>query len=456
MLSTRTQVVEIDLAMDWRVFAFTTAIGVVTGLLFGVAPAFRGTALSPADALRDHSRGVVTGGGRLNVGHALVVLQVALSFVLVFGSMLFVRTLVSLTSQEMGFDSSQVMVSHVDLRRTGANPDDRLALFTQVRDAIGAVPGVEAAANSFVTPVSGSTWNLEIHVPGYAANERRGVLFNGVSAGYFRAMGTPLLAGRDFTDNDRKGSQAVMIVNEAFAAKYFNGENPIGRTFTLVGWSATRPDRVVEIIGLVANQKYQRLREAAQPIMYGAFAQEPEQSSAARLVVRTAGTPMSSRNAIVAAAAGVNKEIALDFKLLDEDLGANVLQERLVASLSAFFGLLALLLAALGLYGVMSYSVTRRRNEIGIRMALGAEPERVVRMVLRHVFVITLVGLVIGIAAAVGTGRFINALLYNLATYDRTMIVVTTMTLALAAAVAGYLPARRAARIDPMTALREE
>jgi len=179
-------------------------------------PAIRGTRLTPADALRDHSRGVVSGGGRFQLGHALVALQVALSFVLVFGSTLFVRTLVSLTSQEMGFESSRVLVGNLDLRRTGVTPDARLALFTQVREALNAVPGVEAAANSFVTPVSGSTWNLGINVPGYNANDRRGVLFNGVSPGYFKAMGTALLAGRDIAATDRLNAPGVVVVNEAF------------------------------------------------------------------------------------------------------------------------------------------------------------------------------------------------------------------------------------------------
>jgi putative ABC transport system permease protein len=456
LLSTRTQVVEVNLAMDWRVFAFTTAVGVLTGLLFGVAPAFRGTRVTPADALRDHSRGVVSGGGRFQLGHALVALQVALSFVLVFGSTLFVRTLVSITSQEMGFESSRVLVGNVDLRRTGVAPAERLAMFTKVREALNAVPGVEAAANSFVTPVSGSTWNLAISVPGHDNSDRRGVLFNGVSPGYFRAMGTPLLVGRDIAELDRPGGPGVAVVNEAFAKKYFSGANPVGQTFTILGFTATRPDRPMEIVGMVADTKYQRLREEAQPIMYGAFAQESQQSSGSRIAIRTAGAPLDSRNAIVQAIAGVHKDIAIDLKPLAEDLGANVLQERLVASLSGFFGVLALLLAALGLYGVMSYTVTLRRNEIGIRMALGAEPQKVVRLVLRNVAVITIAGLLVGAAGAIGTGRFINSLLFNLAATDRTMIVVTAITLAAAAAIAGYLPARRAARIDPMTALRQD
>jgi putative ABC transport system permease protein len=457
IMSTRTNAIALDLSMDWRVFGFTVLVAAATGLLFGVAPAMRGTALSPADALRDHSRGIVSGGGRLNIGHALVALQVALSFVLVFGSTLFVRTLITLTTQGMGFDSARVLVATVDLRRTGAPPEGRLALFQHSRDAVAAVPGIDAAAASFVTPVSGSTWNLRIAVPGFSGTEReRSSLFNGVTQDYFRTMGTPILAGRDFTLADAAGRPEVVLVNEAFSRKFFAARNPVGRTFVIEGFGPDRKDRQVEIIGLVADAKYRTLREEPQPTMYAAMAQQTQISSSVRMVIKTLGEPWRSREAVLAAIAGVNKEIAVDFRTLDEDLNAAVLQERLIASLSAFFGGLALLLAALGLYGVMSYSVTRRRHEIGIRMALGAEPDRVIGLVLRHVALITAVGLVVGAAAAIGAGRFINALLFNLAATDRTMIAVSAVTLAVAAAVAGYLPARRAARIDPMAALRDE
>lgn len=457
MLSTRTSIVALDLSMDWRVFAFTATIGILTGLLFGVAPALRGTALSPADALRDHSRGVVSGGGRLNVGHALVALQVALSFVLVFGSSLFVRTLVGLTSQGMGFESERVLIANLDLRRTGVEADTRLPLYQRVREAVAAAPGVEASAASFVTPVSGSTWQLRVAVPGYNGSERdRSALFNGVTGHYFRALGTPILTGRDFSDSDAAGRPDVAMVNEAFARKYFSGRNPVGLTFVIERFGADRKDRQLAIVGLVADAKYRSLREQPQPTMYAPLAQQNQIASSIRLSIRTAGDPFAARAAVLQAVAGVNKEIVVDMRTLAEDLGAAVLQERLIASLSAFFGGLALLLAALGLYWVMSYSVGRRRNEIGIRMALGAEPGNVVRLGFVNVLIITAAGMVMGAAASFGSGRFINALLFNLAASNGTMIAVTALVLATVAAVAGYLPARRAARIDPMAALRDE
>ena len=457
MLSTRTNFTFIDLSMDWRVFAFTAAVGVATGLLFGVFPAMRGASVAPADALRDHARGIVSGGGRLNVGHGLVALQVALSFVLVFGSTLFVRTLVGLTTQGMGFESDRVLIATLDLRRTKAEKSARLPLFQQAREAIASVPGVAAAAATFVTPVSGSTWQLRVTVPGFDAPEReRSSLFNAATPDYFKAMRTPILAGRDFTTADVADRPLVVIVNEAFARKYFNGETPIGKTVVLERFGPERKDRQFEVVGLVADAKYRTLREEPQPTFYAPLAQMDEVSTAIRFAIRTASPPWASRDAILHAIARVNQDFAVDFKTLDEDLGAAVMQERLIASLSAFFGGLALLLAALGLYGVMSYSVTRRRNEIGIRMALGAEPDNVITLVLRHVALITGAGLVAGAIVAVSTGRFVNSLLFNLATYDSTMIAVTALTLVVASGIAGYLPARRAARTDPMTALREE
>ena len=455
LLSTRNALVTLDLALDWRVLGFTTLVGVLTGLLFGVAPAFRATGLTPALALRDHSRGVVSGGARINVGHGLVALQVAISFVLVLGASLFVRTLVDLTAQEMGFTHDGVLLANIDLRRTGATDKERPALFERLRDAIATAPGVEGAAIAVVTPISNNVWNNLITVPGYDAPERDRVAhFNRVTPDFFRVMGTPVLAGRDISATDRAGAGKVALVNEAFAAKFFKGQNPLGKTFT-IGLPG-RPDTGnYEIVGLVANAKYASLREPAPPTMYTAWGQADTASSSATITLRVNGSANAFRATALSAITGVHKEAVVNFRTFEEDINAALIQERLVASLSAFFGVLALLLAAIGLYGVMSYSVARRRNEIGIRMALGAAPQKVMRLVLTNVALVTVIGLVVGIALAVGTGQFVNTLLFGLVANDMTMVVIAAVTLGAAAGLAGYMPARRAARVDPMAALRE-
>jgi putative ABC transport system permease protein len=454
LISTRNAVVMLDLGLDWRVLAFTTLIGIATGLLFGVAPALRATGLTPAETLRDHSRGVVSGGARINLGHALVAIQVAISFVLVLGASLFVRTLVDLTNQDLGFQQQRVLIASVDLRRTGVTDKERPALFERLREAVAETPGAEAAAVSVVTPVSNNTWNNLIDVPGFEAPERDRVAhYNRVTSGYFRVMGTPIIAGRDVQPSDRAGTPRVILVNETFAKKFFKGQNPLGKTFTIAPGSPRAA--VFEIVGLVADAKYTSLREPAPPTMYAAWGQEETASSSATVSMRTSGPANAFRTTALSAIQQVHKEAVVDFRTFEEDLRNAVIQERLVASLSAFFGGLALLLAAIGLYGVMSYSVTRRRNEIGIRMALGAAPDTVMRLVLQHVALVTAFGLVVGAGISLGTSRFVNTLLFGLVASDLTMIVVAAATLTVAAAVAGYLPARRAARVDPMIALRE-
>jgi predicted permease len=374
----------------------------------------------------------------------------------VLGASVFVRTLVDLTTQEMGFVADRVLIATVDLRRTGLDDKQRPALFARLREAAAATPGVEAAAISVVTPMSNSVWNNLITVPGYEAPERDRVAhFNRITPDYFRVMGTPILAGRDISESDRGGSPKVVLVNETFAKKFFRGENPLGKTFT-EGIPSRAGATTYQIVGLVGDAKYVSLREPVPPTMYTAWGQAETAQSTQRISVRVRGRADSYRATALQAFQNVHKEVVVDFKTFDEDIRAAVMQERLVASLSAFFGGLALLLAAIGLYGVMSYSVARRRNEIGIRMALGAAPTKVMRLVLSNVALVTIIGIGGGIAIAAGTGRFVNTLLFGLVANDVTMLVVAAATLGMAASLAGYLPARRAARVDPMAALREQ
>lgn len=466
MLSSAASLVVLDLSLDWRVLGFATAVGIATALLFGVVPALRSTRLTPAAALRDHSRNVVASHGRIGLGHGLVALQIALSFVLVFGASLFVRTLVGLTTQEMGFQAERVLLTTVDLRRTALTAGERPAFFTRLSERVAQAPGVEAAAVSVLTPVSGSMWSTTVEVPGYEAPERsRSVRLNAVTPGYLALMGTPVLRGRDIAAADRSGTPLVALVNEAFARTFFNGANPVGQTFSRRAPSQTvvrAPTNLtvnqmqqLQIVGLVADAKYGDLRESPPPTAYLPWLQQPTATSASRISVRTAGPADAARATVLAALMEVEPEAVVSFRSLEQDLQLATTQERLVASLSAFFGGLALLLAAIGLYGVMSYAVTQRRNEIGIRMALGAEPGRVMRLVLGQVTLVTAAGLAAGILAAAGAGRFVNGLLFGLATTDATMLGLAAAALALAALAAAAIPARRAARVDPMTALRD-
>jgi predicted permease len=317
------------------------------------------------------------------------------------------------------------------------------------------VPGVTAAAAGFVTPVSSMAWMLNVAVPGYTPTSERDArsFFNAVSPDYLRTVGTPLIAGRDFIAADRSGAPRVAIVNQAFADKFLPGRNPIGTTFQ----SGTAPrQQTLTIVGLAATAKYRYMREEQSAAVLVPIAQQTSGFFNNTVYVRTDLAPSTLTSAATAAVAEVNPDVILRFRPLTDVVGAALLTERVIATLSGFFGVLALLLAMVGLYGVMSYAVARRRNEIGVRMALGAIPARVLTMVMKDVGVVTLGGIVVGTAIAMASGKIVASLLYGLAPNDATTLTAAAAGLAAAAAIAGYLPARRAASLDPMRALREE
>jgi putative ABC transport system permease protein len=453
-LSTTTNTVFLDLALDWPVLGFTALIAVSTAILFGVAPALRASRVQPNEALKEQGRGVA--GERFALGNLLVVVQVALSVILVVAAGLFVRTFTSLANVHLGFDHEPVLVANVSAQRLQLEPAQRAEFFERLRDAAASVPGAAVVAVSAVTPVSGSTWNNVIEIPGAPPRPERERMtnINLLSRSWFATMGTRVIAGRDFTDRDVEGSAPVAIVNQAFARKFFDGENPLGRRVVQPG-GPTRPAITREIVGYVEDAVYRALREPVPPTMYLPLRQQTEPPSSMAISVRAAaGSPALLTKSLAAALTGVHKDIAITFRLLSEQVKASLIQERMVAMLSGFFGGLALLLAGLGLYGVTSYAVSRRRTEIGIRMALGAAPGGVVRMVLLRVAVLVAIGVVVGAGISLWAARFVATLLYGLQPRDPMTLALAVLVLACIAGVAGGVPAIRASRIDPAAVLR--
>ena len=452
-LTASTVSIVLPLELDWRVLTFTSIVAVATALLFGTAPAVRASRVAPYEAFKAHGRGL-EGDRRFGLGNLLVVVQVALSLVLVVGAGLLMRTLSTLSNLELGFERDPVLL--VTISGRSLEPQQRAAVFETIRQAVVTVPGIDAAALSIVTPVSGSAWTRLFEFPGKPdlPERERGINVNYVTPDFFRTYGTRLIAGRDFTLADRVGTRPVAIVNEAFARKYFGGENPIGRHVREASLPG-RPGVAREIVGYVQDAVYRSLREPLSPTIYFAIHQRTDPSAGINLSVRSAaGAPASLIKPLAAAIGRVNGQVAFSFRPLAEQVNGTLSQERLVAMLSGFFGGLALLLAGLGLYGVTSYAVSRRRAELGIRMALGAAPGSVVRLVLQRVGLLVSLGGIIGAVGAFYASTLISTLLYGLDARDPVTFAAAAVVLATIGALAGWIPARRASRIDPALVLR--
>ena len=451
--------VALDLPLDSRVLAFTSAVTIITAVLFGTAPAFRATRVAPIDALREHGRGSI-GDAHARLSGALVVAQVALSLVLVVAAGLFVRTFVRLEGRPLGFDASRMLVLDVDVSRAHIDPADRLPFYLRLTQAIAAVPGVAQASGSMMTPVSGAFGFRLLDLPGAPSmpDRERLVAFNFTSPGWFATYGTPLRSGRDFTVRDDRNAPAVALVNDAFVRRYLAGRAPLGATFTSpVPGSRNAPTPRI-IVGVVADAVFRSLREPTPPTMYFPVAQWDLSNPFAggSFSVRAAsGSPSLLVHGIATALTAVDRDLAFSVHPLTDQVNASLAQERLVAILSGFFGGLALLLAGLGLYGVTAYAVSRRRTEIGIRMALGAAPARVVRLVLSRVWILVGVGVLVGAGVSVWASKFVATLLFGLEPRDPVTLVGAAIVLATVGALAGCLPAWRASRIDPAQVLRD-
>jgi predicted permease len=398
----------------------------------------------------------MTGGReRFSLRRALVISQVAFSLVLVVGALLFSRSLGKLLSVDPGFHQTGILETDVDFSKlkiaVPLRPPYQISLIERLRD----IPGVQAVATASVVPISGSGWQDNIILAGARQHAQEAPLFNRISPGYFNTMGIPMLAGRDFNERDTSISQKVAIVNESFVKKILNGANPIGQHFQIDEYVG-RPRPSYEIVGFVKDTKYYDLRDAFQPIVYVTTLQNDQPGNYAQLLIRSPLPTGSLTSSIKKSLADISPLIGIEFTPLQRNIHDSLLRDRLMATLSGFFGGLAALLAMVGLYGVISYSVARRTNEIGIRVALGAQRLNIVNMVLGEASLLLGIGLAVGIGLALVLSKTASSLLFGLKPRDPLTILSAVLGLAAAAILASYLPARRAAGLDPMVALRNE
>jgi predicted permease len=449
-------VVSLDLSLNWRLLSFTVLAATVTVVLCGLFPAWRATRVSAQSAMKAQARGVVEGHTRFRLGKSLVVAQVALSLVLVVAAGFLGGTLNNLSRINPGFDADGVLLATVDLRRTGIPADAIGATHQRILERVRTTPGVDTASSSELTPVGSMSWNDEIVIDGFTPKTIMDAVtwFNEVSDGYFATMGTRLLGGRDFSTSDVPAGEKVAIVNDAWGRRFFGNSSAIGRQFRLrAGNTLSAP---YTIVGLVENSKYRSLREAAEPIAYLPASQSAESGPRRIIEVRGQGNPSALGPALRDVLREFNPGITVDFATLSGQLATSLQRERMLAVLSGIFGSVALALAVLGLYGVTSYSVARRRGELGVRIALGAVRARVVRLVLGEVGIVVAIGLVIGAAGARVASTQVAPFLYGTEPADPVVYVGAALVLAAVAFMAGLIPAWRAARVDPIEALREQ
>jgi predicted permease len=458
-LGTWERTVSLDLTLDWRVLVFTATLACLCAISAGVAPMFAMKSVAPGEALKSAGR-AIAGDRRFAVRGALVVAQIAISFVLVIAAGLFLRTVASLSQLPLGFVPEPLVVVDVSLSASGIPPEQRGARVQRLRE-VAAVSGVRSVSLSQRRLLTGGGWfsNNQVAVgdrPMLPEDRRRRIWRNAITPGWFETMGIPLRAGRDLSDRDRVGTPPVAIVNEAFVRRYLSGQQPIGQTLRLDSEDSPR----CQIVGVAADAVYTTPRQGMLPTMYEPLGQrEPREWNSWRNVVLTIRAAPGQRALVErdVATALTKDDPTLVFTsgTFDQMLVATMTQERLVAMMSGFFGALALLLAGLGLYGIVAQAVNARRTEIGLRMALGAEPTGIVRLVFRRVGVLIAAGLVLGSAGSWWVARFVAALLFQVEARDPMTFSGTAAVLVTVGVLAAWVPARRAARLDPAAVLRE-
>jgi putative ABC transport system permease protein len=446
----------IDLTWNSQMFLFTAAVSAIACLLFGLAPALKATALSPAVSLRAGGRGLTMSRERFGIRRLLVVTQVALSLVLLLGALLFSRTLYNLLNIDTGFDQQVVVAFLSDQSLAGSTERGRVVR-DDIRARLTTIPDVAQVAQADFVPLNGSSWNelIRMQLPAGALGDKMLANFSRVGNGYFQTLQVPIVRGRDFNERDSRQAAPVAIVNETFVKKVLNGADPIGRVISLET-APNQPAQTWQIVGVSGDAKYSDLKEDFEPLVVLPATQAPEAEGWVRFILK----PRGEIDAVIPAAARkiaeVNPSIDVEFSVLSDTIRGRLVRERLMAALSVAFGLLAALLAAVGLYGVMSYTVARRSNEIGIRLAMGARGIDVLKMVIAEAGWMVGIGVLIGVALGLGAAKAASTLLFGLQPTDPVTLTAAIALLASIGLIASYLPARRASKLDPMTTLRSD
>lgn len=445
----------INWSLDYRVLSFTAAVSLLTGLFFGLAPALQATRTEATPALKDSAG--TSSLSRSRFGRTLVAAQVALSLLLLVGAGLFLQTLHNLKNVDAGFRRDGVVTMRLNPAVTANQGAQLVNLWSEIVTRVQKLPDVRSASLSTLTPLDGNDRGVRVDVAGFTpgSEQDKDVRLNQVSPEFFQTFGIGLLQGRAFADTDNESAPKVAILNETAARFYFSERNPVGGLLSFKRRS--KPPVQYQVVGVVRDSRYLNLREPDTRLVYLARLQALDQLGRLTLAVRGEGPSTNLVNAVRNELRAIGPDILVtNIVTLNEQIDQSLLQERLVASLSLFFGLVALLLAGTGLYGVMAYNVARRRREIGIRIALGAQRGKVIGMVLKEVMLVVLIGVAFGLGAALATTRFISSLLFGLAPNDPATVIFAAIVLIGAAALAGYLPARRATKVDPLVALRYE
>jgi len=441
---------------DWRILAFTAAVSLACGVTFGLAPALQTSRPDLASTMKEQAGAVISGGSQVIVRKGLVVAQVALSLLLLTGAGLFLRSLENLQRVDLGFRADHLMSFSIQPSLNGYTPVRAIALFDALQQRLGSLPGVRAVAATQTPILNGDNWDMSITVPGYQPKEGENAPnVTTVNPGYFGALGIPLLAGREFRASDDMAAPRVAVVNETFAQVYFGTANPLGRQFTFNSDTTKRP---IEIVGVAKDSKYADVREQKQRFIFCPYGQQYDASiGALTYYLRTSQDPQSIASALRQAVREADASLPVyNLKTMQRQIDDDMFADRVVTLLSGVFGVLATALAAIGLYGVLSYTVTRRTREIGIRIALGARRGDVLGLVLREVAILAVIGIGIAIPLSFPLANLAKSMLYGVAPHDVWALAGGTAVLFLVALAAGYMPAARAARVDPLVALRTD